>query len=268
MHFLYFSGMDKVSQHHITGIIPARYASKRFPGKPLALIGNKPMIRLVYEQASSVLSSVFVATDDERIYDTVKGFGGNVVMTSPDHLSGTDRCAEAAAIIERDTGIAQETIINIQGDEPFIRPEQISLLASCFNDTNVEIATLIRRVERDEDLFNINQPKVVVDLSGNAIYFSRSVIPYLRGEQPENWASKHTYFKHLGIYGYKKDILLKLTKLSPGPLEIAESLEQNRWLENGFRIKTAVTNWESIGIDTPEDIEKARMLITGKERKK
>jgi 3-deoxy-manno-octulosonate cytidylyltransferase (CMP-KDO synthetase) len=268
MHFLYFSGMVKVSEHHITGIIPARYASTRFPGKPLALIGSKPMIRMVYEQVSSVLSSVFVATDDERIYDAVKGFGGKAVMTSPDHRSGTDRCAEAAEIIERETGIASETIINIQGDEPFIRPEQISLLAACFDDRNVEIATLIRKVEKDEDLFNINQPKVVVDLSGNAIYFSRSVIPYLRGEQPEAWTSKHTYFKHLGIYGYRKDILLKLTKLSPGPLEIAESLEQNRWLENGFRIRTAVTNWESIGIDTPGDLENARMFIARKYYKK
>lgn len=253
--------MEKVSDRHITGIIPARFASTRFPGKPLAQIGGKPMIRLVYEQASKALSSVYVATDDHRIYETVRDFGGNAVMTSSDHRSGTDRCAEAAGIIERETGLAPETIINIQGDEPFIRPEQIKLLASCFDDMDVQIATLIRKVERDEDLFNVNHPKVAVALSGDAIYFSRSVIPYLRGEKPEDWSSKHTYFKHLGIYGYRIDTLLKLTKLAPGPLEIAESLEQNRWLENGFRIRTAVTKWESIGIDTPEDLENAKAFL-------
>jgi|WetSurMetagenome_2_1015567.scaffolds.fasta_scaffold276736_1 3-deoxy-manno-octulosonate cytidylyltransferase (CMP-KDO synthetase) len=255
--------MEKVSDRHITGIIPARYASTRFPGKPLALIGGKPMIRLVYEQASAALSSVYVATDDYRIYDTVRDFGGNAVMTSTDHRSGTDRCAEAAGIIEKETGKAPETIINIQGDEPFIRPEQISLLASCFDDENVKIATLIRKVSKDEDLFNINHPKVVVSLSGNAIYFSRSVIPFLRGEKQEEWASKHTYYKHLGIYGYKMETLLRLTLLQPGPLEIAESLEQNRWLENGFSIRTAVTRWESIGIDTPQDLENARVFLAG-----
>jgi 3-deoxy-manno-octulosonate cytidylyltransferase (CMP-KDO synthetase) len=260
--------MEKVSERQITGIIPARFASTRFPGKPLAVIGGKPMIRLVYEQAARALSSVYVATDDHRIYDTVKGFGGNVVMTSPDHRSGTDRCAEAAGAIEKETGSAPEVIINIQGDEPFIRPDQITLLASCFDDKNAEIATLIRKVEKDEDLFNINHPKVVVGKSGDAIYFSRSVIPYLRGEKPEEWASKHTYYKHLGIYGYRKDTLLELTRLSPGLLEIAESLEQNRWLENGFRIRTAVTKWESIGIDTPEDLENARAFLAGQAGRK
>jgi 3-deoxy-manno-octulosonate cytidylyltransferase (CMP-KDO synthetase) len=257
--------MEKVSESRITGIIPARFASTRFPGKPLALIGGKPMIRLVYEQASQALSSVYVATDDPRIFEAVMGFGGKAVMTLPDHRSGTDRCAEAAGIIEQETGRAAGTIINIQGDEPFIRPDQITLLASCFDDDNVEIATLIRRVEKDEDLFNVNHPKVVVGLSGDAIYFSRSVIPYLRGEKQEEWASKHTYYKHLGIYGYRKETLLKLTGLKPGPLEIAESLEQNRWLENGFRIRTAVTKWESIGIDTPEDLENARALFSGRD---
>jgi 3-deoxy-manno-octulosonate cytidylyltransferase (CMP-KDO synthetase) len=260
--------MEKVSDRSITGIIPARYASTRFPGKPLALIGGKPMIRLVYEKASVALDSVYVATDDDRIFDTVKGFGGNAVMTSADHRSGTDRCAEAANMIEHETGIPTGTIINIQGDEPFIRPEQITLLASCFDDDKVEIATLIRKVEKNEDLFNVNQPKVVIGLSGDAIYFSRSVIPYFRGEKPENWTSKHTYYKHLGIYGYRKDTLLKLTSLRPGLLEIAESLEQNRWLESGFRIRTAVTKWESIGIDTPEDLENAKDFFIRNDRNK
>jgi 3-deoxy-manno-octulosonate cytidylyltransferase (CMP-KDO synthetase) len=254
--------MEKVSDRLITGIIPARFASTRFPGKPLALIGDKPMIRLVYEQASKALDSVYVATDDERISRVVEGFGGKVIMTSPHHRSGTDRCAEAAGIIERISGKAPGIIINIQGDEPFIRPEQITLLASCFDDPGVEIATLIRKVEKDEDLFNINHPKVAVSLSGDAIYFSRSVIPFLRGEKPEEWSSKHIYFKHLGIYGYKKETLLRLTRLSPGSLEMAESLEQNRWLENGFRIRTAVTKWESIGIDTPEDLENAMIFLS------
>ena len=250
--------MKTVTECHFTGIIPARYASSRFPGKPLAIIGKKTMIQHVYEKACMALSSVFVATDDKRIEDAVKTFGGNVIMTLPGHRSGTDRCAEAALKIERETGTKPEIIINIQGDEPFIMPRQIKLLTSCFDDPGVEIATLIREVEKDEDLFNPNHPKVVVSFNGDAIYFSRSVIPYFRDADKDHWQEKHTYFKHLGIYGYKTGTLLKITAIRQSPLEIAESLEQNRWLENGFRIRTAVTPWESIGIDTPADLEKAR----------
>jgi len=216
------------------------------------------MIRLVYEKASLVLDKVYVATDDDRISDAVKSFGGRVIMTSPLHRSGTDRCAEAAEKIKAETGESPGIIINIQGDEPFIRPEQVKLLISCFDDKDVEIATLVRKVELNEDLFNINHPKVVLSLSGNAIYFSRSAIPYCRDIEKERWTEKHTYYKHIGIYGYKTETLLAITKLSQSSLEIAESLEQNRWIENGFTIRAALTPWESIGVDTPDDLEKAR----------
>jgi 3-deoxy-manno-octulosonate cytidylyltransferase (CMP-KDO synthetase) len=243
------------------GIIPARYASSRFPGKPLALIGNKPMIRLVYEQALKSLDVVCVATDDQRIYDAVEGFGGKAVMTSPDHLSGTDRCAEASEVLATEMGYSADVIINIQGDEPFIKPEQIDLLKDCFDDRNSEIATLIREVHAGEDLFNPNQPKVIVGSGHFAIYFSRAVIPYLRGADQKDWSSMHVYYKHIGIYAYRSETLKLITKLKPGLLEKAESLEQNRWIENGFRIKTAITPWESIGIDTPEDLEKAKLFL-------
>lgn len=244
-----------------TGIIPARYASMRFPGKPLAIIGKKPMIQLVYEQAIKALDTVFVATDDEKIFNSVKDFGGRVVMTSISHFSGTDRCAEAAHIIAGETGIKPDVIVNIQGDEPFIRPEQLDLLTACFTNKDIDIATLIRKVLPGEDLFNPNQTKAVIDKNGNALYFSRSPIPYLRGEEQSTWTHKHSYFKHLGVYAYRSEILDKITALERTPLEIAESLEQNRWLENGYRIRTAVTDWESIGIDTPEDLIKANELI-------
>lgn len=243
-----------------TGIIPARYASSRFPGKPLVIIGDKPMIRLVYEQAGKALSNVFVATDDERIYEAVKGFGGKVVMTSPNHRSGTDRCAEAIDLIMKDSGHT-DVVINIQGDEPFIKPAQITSLMECFNDPHVDIATLVRKVNPGEDLINPNQPKVVLSADDYAIYFSRSVIPYFRDDEMKNWSLRHTYYKHIGLYAYKTSVLKKITSLPHGKLEDAESLEQNRWIENGFRIKTAVTEWESVGIDTPEDLKKARDLI-------
>jgi 3-deoxy-manno-octulosonate cytidylyltransferase (CMP-KDO synthetase) len=183
-------------------------------------------------------------------------------MTSPDHKSGTDRCAEAVEKIEHETGVPVDIIINIQGDEPFIRPEQIELLISCFEDKDVEIATLIRKVGKDEDLNNINHPKVVISGKGDAIYFSRSTIPFYQNNDKEPWQLRHTYFKHLGIYGYKKETLLKITALKPSPLEIAEALEQNRWIENGFRIRTAVTPWDSIGIDTPHDLKLANKHIS------
>ncbi|HEX2920637.1 MAG TPA: 3-deoxy-manno-octulosonate cytidylyltransferase [Bacteroidales bacterium] len=247
---------------NFAGIIPARYASSRFPGKPLALIGNKPMVRLVYEQASKALDNVFVATDDERIYNAVAGFNGRVVMTSPDHRSGTDRCAEAAAKLNY-KGVKADIIINIQGDEPFIKPEQIKLLKECFTDESVQIATLVRIVKPDEDLSDINHPKVVLDKMGNAVYFSRSVIPFFRGDNFKSWSLRHNYFKHIGLYAYRLSVLEEITKLPQSSLEIAESLEQNRWIENGYKIRTAVSEWESIGIDTPEDLEKARNLIGG-----
>jgi 3-deoxy-manno-octulosonate cytidylyltransferase (CMP-KDO synthetase) len=243
------------------GIIPARYASSRFPGKPLALIGDRTMVRRVYEQASKSLDLVYVATDDQRIFDSVKGFGGKVVMTSADHQSGTDRCSEAADLIGAETGKTIDVVVNIQGDEPFIKPEQIDLVKDCFSDPSVSIATLVRKTEPGEDIFNPNQPKVILNGEGDAIYFSRAAIPYIRGEGKETWSTNHTFYKHIGLYAYRTETLKKLTKLERSQLEIMESLEQLRWIENGFSIRTAVTIWESLGIDTPEDLERAKHFL-------
>jgi 3-deoxy-manno-octulosonate cytidylyltransferase (CMP-KDO synthetase) len=253
--------MNRPLNNIVAGIIPARFASTRFPGKPLAMIGNKPMVQRVYEQSCKALDLVFVATDDIRILNSVRNFGGNAVMTSGKHLSGTDRCAEAIDIIESEIGHLIDVIINIQGDEPFIKPEQISLLVSCFKDENVDIATLVRKVDSDEDLFNTNQPKVVISKFNDALYFSRSTIPFIRDADQKYWNEKHNFYKHVGIYGYRKPVLKEITALERSDLEKAESLEQNRWLENGFRIRTAETEWESIGIDSPEDIESAERYI-------
>ena len=248
------------------GIIPARYASTRFPGKPLADICHKTVIHRVYEQASKKLDTLLVATDDERIYDHVESFGGKVVLTRPDHRCGTDRCLEAYMAITtpswREQNDADTVIINIQGDEPFIQPEQIQSLIDCFeNDPQTQIATLVRPyTEKDtlEDLENPNTPKVVWSKQTNeALYFSRSVIPFLRGIEKNEWLSKGQFYRHIGLYAYRADILQQITRLQPSPLEQAESLEQLRWLENGFRIKVAQTEIETIGIDTPQDLEKA-----------
>lgn len=242
------------------GIIPARYASSRFPGKPLADIAGKSMIRRVYEQASlsRSLDKVVVATDDNRIFDHVQSFGGNVLMTSDAHQSGTDRCAEVvAARTEFDYAV------NIQGDEPFINPDQIDLLVACLARTGVQIATLIKKIITQEELFNTNAPKVVVDANGQALYFSRQAIPFQRGAAPEDWLQNSSYFKHIGIYGYRAEVLTQLTKLPVSPLERAEMLEQLRWLENGYSIQTAETMYETFGIDTPGDVEKVLNKFTG-----
>ena len=243
------------------GIIPARYASSRFPGKPLAPIGNKSMIQRVYEQAEKSIKLVYVATDDRRIYDAVLSFGGRVVMTSADHQSGTDRCSEATDLIESESGRKIDIVINIQGDEPFIKPEQIDLVKECFTDENVQIATLIRKAEPGEDIFNPNQPKVILNIHGDAIYFSRSTIPYIREAEKIDWSRKHDFYKHIGLYAYRTETLKQITRLARSPLEIAESLEQNRWIENGFRIRTAVTIWVSVGIDTPDDLDRAKIFL-------
>ena len=253
--------MKAFAANNFAGIIPARYGSSRFPGKPLVLIGEKPMIIRVYEQAAKVLENVFVATDDERIMNTVKDFGGNAIMTSPLHQSGTDRCAEALVKIQELSGVNIDIVVNIQGDEPFIRPEQISALMGCFSDESVELATLVRKVASGEDIFNPNQPKVILNCHNDAIFFSRAAIPFLRDVKQEDWSRKYIYYKHIGLYAYRAQTLEKITKLPRSPLEIAESLEQNRWLENGYKIRTAITEWESIGIDTPEDLEKAIVLL-------
>lgn len=239
------------------GIIPARYASTRFPGKPLVDMKGKPMIQRVYEQIQKSLDNVYVATDDSRIFDAVKSFGGKVVMTSDKHTSGTDRCYEAVTKI----GGNFDVIINIQGDEPFIKPSQIELLKSCFEkDKETQIATLIKAFNPNDDfdrLFNANTPKVVINKKMQAMYFSRSIIPYARGLHHQEWLKNHTYYKHIGLYAYKKEILNEITQLSQSDLEKIESLEQLRWLENGYVIKVAVTDEENIGIDTPEDMDEA-----------
>lgn len=239
------------------GIIPARYGSSRFPGKPLADIKGKSMIQRVYERAGTCIETVIVATDDKRIEAHVKGFGGKVTMTSPDHQSGTDRCAEALKIFEKDTSESFDIVINIQGDEPFIHKTQIELIRSCFEDNETQIATLIKKIQNDEVIRDPNRPKVVIDFRGFALYFSRSPIPCLRGDNESDWNSKHTFYQHIGMYAYRKNVLEEITNLPVSSLEAAESLEQLRWLENGFRIKTAITQDESFGIDTPEDLKKA-----------
>lgn len=241
----------------IAGIIPARYASTRFPGKPLAEIHGKTMIRRVYEQVlkAKKVSTVAVATDDDRIAGEVRRFGGNVVMTSQNHRSGTERCAEALTKLSGE-GQDFEVVINIQGDEPFIDPEQIDLLAQMFRQKNLQIGTLIKPVKNAEELASPNVVKVVISKSSKALYFSRSVIPYVRSSNPENLLKNQAYYAHVGMYGYRAGILREIVRLSPGVLEQAESLEQLRWLEHGYDIHTQLTHAESLAVDTPEDLSK------------
>jgi 3-deoxy-manno-octulosonate cytidylyltransferase (CMP-KDO synthetase) len=244
------------------GLIPARYASTRFPGKPLVDIGGKSMIQRVYEQATKAIEWVFVATDDERIFTHVESFGGRVIMTSHDHKSGTDRCAEAVKKVQLiDDAPKFDVVINIQGDEPFIKPEQLRLLKSCFEDELVQIATLAKQISENSDIFNPNVVKTVLDKDQFAIYFSRLPIPYLRNESQDSWHTKFCYLKHLGIYAYRVQILKQITMLKPSALELAESLEQNRWIENGYKIYVQTTNLETVAIDTPEDLEKVKGLF-------
>lgn len=295
------------------GIIPARYASSRFPGKPLALIGGKPMIQRVYEQAKKALDYVVVATDDERIFDCVTSFGGLAVMTSPDHPCGTNRCQEAYercylmvnALLDRGELQADlpqvrwdkrtDIVINIQGDEPFIRPEQIEAVKRCFADEKGQIATLVKPFAPSDGLpalKNPNSPKVVVAPSnasahasndsvhttpfreggredvfiGRALYFSRSVIPYLRGVEEADWLQEAErrgtpFYKHIGLYAYRASVLEQITRLPLSPLEKAESLEQLRWLEAGYEIRVALTQTQTIGIDTPEDLAQAELFL-------
>lgn len=240
----------------ILGIIPARYGSTRFPGKPLVSINGISMIQRVYEQAlkSNRLSRVIIATDDERIRKHAEEFNGEVVMTSPRHLSGTDRCAE---VIRKSTD-TWDAVINIQGDEPYIHPEQIDLLCSCFELADVRLATLVKKINSPEELFNHNNVKVVLNKRKEAIYFSRSPIPYNRNFPEQEWLRHSIYYKHIGIYGYKTDTLAEVAALEKTNLEITESLEQLRWIENGYTIHAAVTDFESIAIDTPEDLEKVK----------
>ena len=241
-------------------IIPARYGSTRFPGKPLAMLGGRPVIQRVYEQVAGVLDDAVVATDDERIYDAVLAFGGRAEMTSPDHKSGTDRCWEAYL----KQGKTYDVVVNVQGDEPFVRASQLEAVKRCFDDPATDIATLVRpfaATDGLEALENPNSPKVVLDAQSRALYFSRSVIPYLRGVERSEWLARHTFYKHIGLYAFRTEVLRAVTALPQSALEKAESLEQLRWLENGYKIGVGVTDAETIGIDTPEDLEKAEAFL-------
>lgn len=242
------------------GIIPARYASTRFPAKPLAMLGGKTVIQRVYEQVAGVLDDAWVATDDERIEAAVKAFGGKVVMTSVNHKSGTDRCFEAYTKIGGDFDV----VVNIQGDEPFIQPSQLETVKACFDDPKTQIATLVKPFAVEdgwEALENVNSPKVVLGKNMNALYFSRSIIPYQRNAEKKDWLKNHVYYKHIGLYAYRAEVLKEITALPQSLLEVAESLEQLRWLENGYTIKVGITNVETIGIDTPQDLERAEEFL-------
>lgn len=242
---------------NIIGIVPARYGSTRFPGKPLVDINGKSMIQRVYEQCmqSNRLSRLLIATDDERILNHVKEFGGEAIITSPKHQSGTDRCAE---IIENIGADKWDVVINIQGDEPYIHPEQIDLLCSAFDDNETSLATLVKKISTTDELFNHNNVKVVLNKRKEAIYFSRSPIPYNRNFPEQEWLKYSTYYKHIGIYGYRTPALIELSRLTKTNLEITESLEQLRWIENGYVIRTEITSMESISIDTPDDLLKIK----------
>ncbi|MBP3455823.1 MAG: 3-deoxy-manno-octulosonate cytidylyltransferase [Alistipes sp.] len=245
-------------------IIPARYASTRFPAKPLAMLGGRPIIERVYTQVAKAVDDVAVATDDERIFSAVERFGGRAVMTSTEHRSGTDRCYEAFCKM----GGGFDAVINVQGDEPFIQPSQIEAVKRCFDDPSTDIATLVKPFSEQDGLAaleNPNSPKVVVDASGHAIYFSRSVIPYLRGVERSQWLSRHTFYKHIGMYAFRADALREVTSLPQSSLELAESLEQLRWLQNGYKIGVGISDVETIGIDTPEDLVRAERFLAGQQ---
>lgn len=254
--------MEKQSLNFVA-IIPARFASTRFPGKPLVLLGGKPLIQWVYEGISSLFEHVYVATDDERIVRTVEGFEGKVIMTSPDHPSGTDRVYEALLKLKGEFDV----VVNVQGDEPFVNASQIENLKKSFDKAYIDIATLavpFPECSSWEDLNDPNVVKVVRKRNGEAMYFSRSVIPYIRNEESDNWPSSHVFLKHMGLYAYRTQVLNQLTKLDVSPLEAAESLEQLRWLENGYRIQVELTDSANVGIDTPEDLDRAEEILKGR----
>lgn len=241
-------------------LIPARYASTRFPGKPLAVLGGKLVVQRVYEQAKTAFDDVCVCTDDERIYNAVRSFGGDAVMTDTTLRSGTDRCWQACERMHTDADV----IVNIQGDEPFVRTSQLKGIKDCFLDDSTQIATLVKPFSTSdtfETLSNPNSPKVVLDGNMRALYFSRSVIPYMRGVEKDQWLSAHTFYKHIGLYAYRREVLREISQLPPGVLEKAESLEQLRWLENGYVIKVALTDVETVGIDTPTDLRRAEIYL-------
>lgn len=249
--------MTPLTSKEYIAIIPARYASTRFPGKPLAMLGGKPVVQWVYERVAQVIPMAFVATDDQRILETVESFGGNAIMTSADLPSGTDRVEEAMEKL----GLEARVVVNIQGDEPFIKATQIETVCRLFDDADTQIATLGKPVTTIEEIENPNTPKIVTDIKGNALYFSRSVIPYVRGASRSQWPLHFPYLKHVGIYAYRRDILREITRLPRTPLEKAERLEQLRWLQYGYSIRVGITNEETVGIDTPEDLKKAEAKL-------
>lgn len=238
----------------ILAVIPSRFASTRFPGKPLIDIKGKTMIQRVFEQAKQCKSfaDVIVATDEERIYNHVIEFGGKAMMTSENHPSGTDRCAEVLSKIDQ----KYDAVVNVQGDEPFIQPEQLEQLIECFKNPKTQIATLVKKIDSTDDLLNINLPKVIFNKEMKALYFSRLPIPGQKSVDTEEWVKNHQYYRHIGLYGYRAQTLKEITLLPPSPLENIESLEQLRWLEAGYTITVSVTEFESIGIDTPNDLNK------------
>jgi 3-deoxy-manno-octulosonate cytidylyltransferase (CMP-KDO synthetase) len=246
----------------VLAIIPARYASTRFPGKPLALLGGKPVIEWVWERVSSVsgLDEAVVATDDNRIAQAVEAFGGRVVMTGSHHRSGTDRCGEVLQRM-KEQGNVFDIAINVQGDEPFVQASQLQALMQLFDDSETQIGTLGKPFENMEAVDNPNSPKIVCDRRGFALYFSRSVIPHVRGKERAEWIQHFPYLKHLGLYAYRREVLREVTQLPQTPLELAESLEQLRWLENGYRIRVGLTDVETVGIDTPEDLQRAEQFL-------
>lgn len=240
----------------ILALIPARYGSSRFPGKPLACVNGKPMIQRVYEQTAKAFEHVCVATDDIRIYDAVTAFGGKAVMTSAEHNSGTDRCYEALQNYSAQSGLSFDVVINVQGDEPYIRPEQLMQLGGCFNDPSVELATLVKRIAGKDELFNPNSPKVLVNKMGDAIYFSRTPVPYSRDvEVTDEYVRENRFFRHIGLYGYRSGTLARICAMEQSFLEKTEKLEQLRWIENGLKIRVAETQYETHAVDTPEDLE-------------
>lgn len=243
------------------GIIPARYESSRFPGKSLADLGGQPLIMRVYNQVKKVLDEVIVATDDPRIETVVKDSGGNVLMTDIGHKSGTDRCAEAARSYYK-SGNPVDVIINVQADEPFIRQEQIKILMKCFDEQYVDIATLANPIRSNDDIFSSNIVKIIKNHENFAMYFSRSPIPYLRKTDRSAWSRHHQFLKHIGIYAFRYRKLQEITELPQSSLETAEFLEQNRWLENGYRIKVRLTDIETISIDTPGDLKNAEEFLS------
>ncbi len=248
------------SENRFVAIIPARWASSRFPGKPLALLGGMTVIERVWRRVSAVVERVLVATDDERIARVVNDLGGEAVMTRADHRSGTDRCREAYL----NAACTENVVINVQGDEPFISPEQIETLKRLFRDPSTDIGTLVKPFPRSgsvEALANPNRPKVVIGVDGRALYFSRQVIPHLRGVDASLWHTRTQYYTHIGMYAYRADVLARVTSLEQSPLELAESLEQLRWLENGLVIRTGITDIETIGIDTPDDLAAAEQYL-------